>query len=243
VKNNLDFQKVDGFADKAVSALEVGTVHLWLIPLDIDKGLEFTFSELLSDKQKSKMERLPTAEKRRRYIAGRGFLYRLLQSYSSKGADLSLQFGKHGKPSLVNNPLNIQFNYTDTCGYGLFAFTLDSELGVDIESLSRECDFERIIQRRFAEQEQGVIRKGNITDFLNCWVRKEAYGKAMGCGLNYKLSDFVLCSNLQEEQFTSPDGSWQGQQLRIEHGEQKFTACIISESKRKIGLKAFSLIQ
>lgn len=225
---NLDFKQVDSFTDKAVPPLEKGGIHLWLIPLSINEELESKFIPLLSDKQKAKMSRLPTDEKKQRYIAGRGFLYELLKQYSPKDADLSLQFGEHGKPSLAENPLNIQFNYTDTCGYGLFAFTLGSEVGVDIESLSREGSFERIIQRRFAEEEQKVIRKDNVSDFLNCWVRKEAYGKAMGCGLNYILSDYVLCDDLDKREFTSPDRKWQGRQLDITFDNKQLTACVIS---------------
>lgn len=233
--------KVETIANSGVPALTADSVHLWFIPLNIDENIKEAFLPSLSDRQLSKLARLPSDEKQRRYIAGRGYLYQLLQYYSAAEADISLKFGQYGKPSLINNPLNIRFNVTDTCGYGLFAFTLENDLGVDIESLGRTGKFKRIIERRYSPEEQLVIHPENTEQFLRCWVRKEAYGKALGCGLNYPLREHVMCVNIDDDEFESPDKKWFGQQFKIEYQAEKFIACLFSSSQNSQVKHCFSL--
>jgi 4'-phosphopantetheinyl transferase len=239
------------------SLIKGGETHLWWLSLDVDESLLSGFQSLLSEKQLKKLERLPSKKKKQRYIAGRGYLYQLLQHYLPSKASRELKFGKHGKPSLKDTSLGLSFNFTDTCGYGLFAFSIDGELGVDVENLSREGSFERVIERRFAVEEQEqlalVSTDQHVEYFLRCWTRKEAYGKAMGCGLNYTLRDHLLCIDLSQANFftkqqTEPEKDedqkrWCGQQFSIEHNDDKFVACLFSKGSEVKKLKAFQLTQ
>lgn len=261
--------------------LEKGQVHLWWLPLDIDDSLLdrfrsfFSEKQLLSKKQCEKLERLPSQQKQHRYIAGRAYLYQFLEHYLPPDASKTLQFGEQGKPSLKDQSLGLNFNFTDTCGYGLFAFSIDGEVGIDVENINRQGNFEQIAKRRFAIEEQQqldlITEKQDKHDavqflaeqFLRCWTRKEAYGKAIGCGLHYPLRDHLMCLNLSQENFgvkgadqhmkqgcyseltksKSDVKSWQGQQFSIEQGDDKFIACLFSEGNKVKILKTFQLFQ
>jgi len=224
----------------SASELRAGEVHLWWVPLQLDEQQLAAFLPLLSSKQREKMERLPTQEKRHRYLAGRGFLHQLLCAYLNVEA-FELTFGRYGKPALKDKNLALQFNFSDTCGYGLFALSLDVELGVDLESTSRRGRFQKIIERRFSPQEKMLLDGQNAEQFLACWTRKEAYGKAMGVGLNYPLDKHVLCDSLTEPVLMSPNGQWCLQQIAIEHREGDFIACLASRGRQEKQLKTFRL--
>ena len=237
--------------------IESGEVHLWWLPLDVSAALIEKFQLVLSDRQREKMDRLPDKKKQRHYIAGRGYLHQLLEHYLPKEASLELTLGEQGKPALKDKSLDLHFNFTDTCGYGLFALSTDSELGLDVENTFREGDFERIIQRRFAFPEQDYLRsiprQQQNEYFLRCWTRKEAFGKLLGCGLNYTLRDHIMCLNLSQSEFEyqSAGGNrqvpekkmWQGQQFVIEQDQDRYVACLFSEGIKHKELSAFTLVE
>lgn len=233
----LEWQSV---STNAIPALEVGDVHLWWVALDIDEKQAKAFLPHLSAKQQQRMERLPTPEKCRHYLAGRGFLRQLLCAYLNVDT-FELAFGQHGKPMLKNQDLSLKFNFSDTCGYGLFAFSLDVELGVDLESNQRRGRFQQISNRRFSTNEKALLEGQSAEQFLACWTRKEAYGKALGVGLNYPLNEVVLCDSLTDSVSTSPDGNWCLQQIKIQHETKEFIACLTSAGEQVKKLTAFKL--
>ncbi len=230
--------------------LRTGQIHLWWVSLTIENAQLKAFEKRLSDHQKEKARRFPDEQKRRFYIAGRGYLTQLLAHYLPDNASSELCFGKQGKPSLKSDSCRVHFNFTDTCGFGLFAFSSSSELGVDVENINRSGNYSAIIKRRFSPEEQYIANESNDA-FLRCWTRKEAYGKAMGTGLNYPLREHTLCEDLSQNSFQSPDGKWLGQQFviaqenRLENTEicddDKFIACVFSEGVEPKTLKAFRL--
>lgn len=221
-------------------SLAKGVVHLWWLDLRIDQQQADAFLPLLSDKQRSKMKRLPTVERQVRYVAGRGFLYQLLQVYLHT-EHFSLGFGEHGKPYLLNPTIPLSFNFSDTCGRGLFAFALDCELGVDLESQARQGRFARVIQRRFAPSEQKVIDPQDTQQFLACWTRKEAYGKALGVGLNYPLREHVLCEKLEHNTVGTADAQWCLQQFNLPAMPEDFIACLTSAGAEPKTIQAMRL--
>ena len=230
-----------------------GQVHLWWVSLSIDEQQKVKFAAELNEHQQQKMQRLQGDDKKKFYIAGRGYLNRLLRHYiGSKNGNrvgnnehdnvsISLRFGQHGKPALQHNPHDLKFNFTDTGGYGLFAFALKSELGIDIENKERQGQFDRIVQRRFAPEEQYLCDL-TMVDFLRCWTRKEAYGKAIGRGLNYPLREHVLCPDLSEQECLLEQEGFYGQQFSIENEDQNYIACLFSKGKEAKKLNAFQLI-
>ena len=232
-------------------ALQEGQVHLWWVSLSISEQQQAEFTAELNEHQQQKVQRLQGEDKKKFYIAGRAYLNRLLRHYVDSGAginrasdekaSIALEFGQHGKPALQHNLNGLQFNFTDTCGYGLFAFALNNELGVDLENQARQGQFDRVIQRRFSPEEQ-YLRDLSMVEFLRCWTRKEAYGKAIGKGLNYPLREHIMCSDISSNECLLEQEGFYGQQIVISDSDSTFIACLFSEGQKAKELHAFRLV-
>lgn len=72
-------------------------------------------------------------------MTSRGILRELLGSYFGyEPAKLKFEYSSYGKPYLADNNLNFNVSYSaDTTA---FAFTLNCEIGVDIERLKKDFD-------------------------------------------------------------------------------------------------------
>ena len=109
-----------------------------------------------------------------------------------------LQFcsGHRGKPYLLhsfdNDPL--QFNLAHSKEIALYAFTCSREIGIDVEYIRDMLDAEKIALTTFSSLENKMLQSlpeyQRQEAFFNCWVRKEAYIKAIGNGLYHALDRF-----------------------------------------------------
>ncbi|MGH2708092.1 MAG: 4'-phosphopantetheinyl transferase family protein, partial [Actinomycetota bacterium] len=110
----------------------------------------------------------------------------------------------HGKPFLACGPrqLALRFNLSHSGGVALVAVARGREVGIDIESLGRVLDYERIITRFLSPDEQRMLAALPPTlrrqAFFTCWVRKEAYAKARGLGLSLPFEQFSVSVNPRE---------------------------------------------
>lgn len=86
------------------------------------------------------------------------------------------------KPRLINS--SYQFNISHCKNYILIGIS-DEELGVDIEEKSRVIS-DNLIDRTLSIEEKRLVN--NSIDFLRCWVKKEAYLKYLGTGINRRLN-------------------------------------------------------
>lgn len=176
--------------------LKEGELHLWWLPLVLtDEQAEQALS-LLSDIQRDKYHRRRTPELKHAYLAGRYYLLSLLGAYSHCSAeDVELSYSRLNKPYLSKQGNELEFNFTDTINrqdyYGLFGFSRAHTLGVDIENRSRPIDLRKLIEQRYTTLERHfVMPEGDINQArgLSIWTRKEAYGKATGQGINFKMN-------------------------------------------------------
>jgi len=223
-----------------------GELHLWWLPLTIsDVNKEFTLS-LLNDKQRSKYNRKSPEHLKEAYLAGRYYLFTLLAAYKKcKPHEINLSYSRLNKPSLVGES-HIQFNFTDTVfdkqSYGLFAFCLDKEVGVDLEALNRKSDFSRIAQRRFTKQEFDYVSEntGQVSPekCLAIWTRKEAYGKAIGKGINFQMNERNLVSSSSfTHNFNDENGDWRLLQIQP---DPRFIASVVHQGHYELRIKAFN---
>jgi 4'-phosphopantetheinyl transferase len=76
------------------------------------------------------------------------------------------------------------------------AFTMDCDLGVDIEAVRPMPDIEDIARRFFCAEETADLMALSTAQrdqgFFLCWTRKEAYIKATGEGLSAPLDAFQV---------------------------------------------------
>ena len=178
-------------------ALPDDETHVWRASLCLSPGRIMAWQQLLSDDELNRADRFHFEEDRNAYIAARGILRIVLGQYlNAEPAQLHFAYNQYGKPFLPpeTNPETLQFNLSHSDGLALFAFTRQRRIGVDLERVQRQFEFEEIAGRFFSPREAALLH--SLPDsmkpeaFFNCWTRKEAYIKAHGEGLSLPLDSF-----------------------------------------------------
>jgi phosphopantetheinyl transferase len=65
---------------------------------------------------------------------------------------------------------------------------------VDIEHLGRQLNFKNVVDARFSETEAQAVKldmpeqQVEPRRMLSAWTSKEAYGKALGLGINFEMN-------------------------------------------------------
>lgn len=172
-------------------------IHLWLAKLAQSAQETATFWGILNAEERQRADRLIIQRHRENFIVARGILRQLLSNYLNYPArEIKFTQGPFGKIEihrLMPTPL-IKFNLSHTGEYALFAFSLDRDLGVDIEHIRADIEIKDIAQRFFSTVETKTLLSlpadMQTQAFFNCWTRKEAFIKAIGQGLYYPLHEF-----------------------------------------------------
>ena len=170
-------------------------VQLWTARLE---ALESTFARALSWLSADEAERAARfrfEKHMRAFVLGRAVLRALVANYLRIApTDVSFTYGPKGKPALAGAPCPLDFNVSNSGDLAAYAFTLNCEIGVDVEYRRRMADIEAIARRFFASAEVAEFTDLADSDrpegFFNCWTRKEAYIKAVGDGLSVPLDSF-----------------------------------------------------
>lgn len=165
--------------------------HLWLLDLDqLSDEVVIQHRDLLSDSELLHVELL----KRRQLnvIAIRAFVRKCLSLYSAiPPRALLINTAEKGKPFLANVNVPIKFNLSHCKNIAVLAIALQDEIGVDIESISRNSSQRAIAERYFHPQE--LAQLATLDDvkhndyFFRLWTLKEAFFKATGDGISAGL--------------------------------------------------------
>jgi 4'-phosphopantetheinyl transferase len=177
--------------------LAAGEVHIWQVRLDIADGRWQPLMALLADDERAKAESFHFARHRRRHAVSRAALRTLLGQYLDRPPrKIEITYNAYGKPRLADDSHRIKFNLSHTQEIMLAAFVLDSEVGIDIEFVTRNVDGMAIGQRWFSAREyhmlQAIPEHERIDAFFRVWSRKEAYIKARGEGISHPLHRFSV---------------------------------------------------
>jgi 4'-phosphopantetheinyl transferase len=220
-------------------------IHLWWLPLSLAPAQAEQALNWLSDIQRDKYARRVTPKLQQSYLAGRYYLLTLLGAYTgAQPNEVMLSYSRLNKPYLSLHEQNIEFNFTDTSSqgesFGLFAFSRNRAVGVDIEALDRRSDFSAIASKRFSQEE--LVQVGTPLDperFLAIWTRKEAYGKATGLGINFKMNQRNLVEGSNHE-LSIVDGNqdqWQISQMAL---GKRFISALVYAGSQSLSMKAFN---
>ena len=196
-----------GLAKKPLSwsstfhALELDSekVHLWLAFPGHNALDQFGHDAWawLGERERFRALRLSDARQRALYLEARIGLKILIEAYTGLPRDrITLEYGPRGKPEL-GKPLQwLQFNYSMSSGYVLYAFSRDRELGVDLEMHPRDVHVQRLSNRILSKPEKqyfdNLPKTQQHAAMLDWWTRKEAYGKLLGVGIRYNMSQTNL---------------------------------------------------
>ena len=138
----------------------------------------------LAPEERERAARFFFPRHRRRYIAARGLLRRLLgERLGVRPEDVRLAYGSNGKPRLADGGLHFSVSHCDDVA--LFAFSKACELGADIEALRAIRSADSIAAHVFSRREKRAYAaaRDKALAFLRCWTRKEALAKGLGAGL------------------------------------------------------------
>ena len=181
-------------------------VHLWSIDLGQVAVAESRWRSLLSQDEISRAQRLKFADDRQRFTATRGLLRILLAAYAAaQPRELTFVYGQNQKPFLgpIHDAGRVQFNVSHSGTKALIAITRGRELGVDIEQVRQNVDYESLARRFFSLAERTALSSLEPCEryraFFRCWTRKEAYIKAHGAGLALPLQTFDVSVSAGEE--------------------------------------------
>jgi 4'-phosphopantetheinyl transferase len=174
--------------------LSTGEVHVWRVELDMTGR---SWPPLLSEDERTKAERFHFARHQRRYILSRAALRILLGRYlACPPRDIDFNYNSHGKPRLAGLHQRIKFNVSHTNDIMLATFVLDSEIGIDIESINHDIDCMALGRRCFSTLENQIMQSlpehEHVDAFFRVWCRKEAYIKARGEGMSHPLQRFSV---------------------------------------------------
>ena len=168
--------------------MSIDDIHCWLF------SLEGEFSDrLLDEEERARAARFRFDRDRRRFIAGRAGVRRILSRYVKASPEsLSILAEDGGRPFLKGRAVNFNFSRSET--WGLLAVSRAGILGADMEAVRMSDDLADTARRFFTAAEQDALDTLSgaawTTGFFNCWTRKEALVKARGTGLAASLDAF-----------------------------------------------------
>lgn len=181
-----------------IPPIKPGEVHFWLFDMDEIPQAHISWKRILSAEEVSRSNRYIFEKDRHRFIARRCLLRLLLGRYSGLNpAEISYNTNAYGKPSLPSQPLS--FNLSTSQNRVAFVFTLEKDIGVDIEQVRPLPDLSQLVELCFSLEEQSglsaLASNMQLESFFHIWTQKEAFIKAVGEGLNRPLKDFSVSVN------------------------------------------------
>jgi 4'-phosphopantetheinyl transferase len=172
-------------------------VHIWRVPLRV-AGAELKHLERdLSPDETMRAMGFLFAMDRRRFIAARGSLRRILGLYAGqRPSNLQFKYGPYGKPRLVGSGRTamIEFNLSHSGDWALVAVAAGNAVGIDVEQIRPEIATAELASQVFSPCEQAALSatpaERRTDAFFKCWTSKEAYIKGLGLGVTLPLREF-----------------------------------------------------
>lgn len=162
---------------------------LWWAPLDVSAPVLRSLVADLSAEERGRADRLARPLDRRRFLAARGWLRRLLAGELGCPPDQISIVAEGGKPRLARP--DVFFNTARSAGLAVYATSRAVEVGVDIELIAVGADLDGVAARCFSAAERRALdavppaRRRSAQ--YQCWTFKEAYAKGIGTGLSFPL--------------------------------------------------------
>jgi len=174
--------------------LSKSQVHLWRFRIDLPIDNIAVLKKLLSRDELVRADRLLDPEKSIRFVAARGRLRQILARYLDiPPAGIEFAYGAHGKPRLADKfDKTFAFNLSHAGGWGLLVVAQGIDVGVDVERIDHQLDFEKVAARVFSPDEIAQLRRYHVArrrrGFFRTWTRKEAWLKGQSFGFSSPAS-------------------------------------------------------
>jgi len=158
----------------------------------------------LDENEMRRWQRYRVNRAKREFALCRAALRHLIcRELECENYQLSFGVSDYGKPyARVNGEsVSVRFNISHSVPYGLIAITQRGRVGIDVEKIAYERDFDGIAKVVFGPDERADIASTEGTDkahlFLRFWTLKEALVKALGTGLTMNLIEFEIPSDIR----------------------------------------------
>ena len=171
-------------------------ICVWRVHLSEDNFNKEELYNLLVPEEQEKASRFHFERDKIRYILTRGILRKLLSFYLKQDpATVSFEYNSYGKPILATDKpqSDLCFNLSHSGDFALIALSHGRNIGIDIEQINSEFDYEIVAKNFFSKEEIESIEKTKRTDqhrlFFQYWTRKEAILKGWGKGLSNSMKE------------------------------------------------------
>jgi 4'-phosphopantetheinyl transferase len=222
-----------------------GRADLWLLPeRGLDSPAVCDLSDHLPSDERIRYERLRVEASRRLFLGARFLSRHAISVYTGvPAARLAFGVGDHGRPHLVPNPWDLQFNLSHTRGLVACVITRGHHCGVDVERTPAEPRLVNALVPFFAAEERLHLAivpepdRGRLA--IDYWVLKEAYLKALGTGLTRSLNSFTIHRLPSQPVMVRDDWSesrgqtWQFELHRVGHDHMVGVALGVRHSSRQ----------
>ena len=167
--------------------IKKGEVLILVFEIDSTQEKWSDYDKTLSKNEKNKANEFQYLDDKLSFTKCRSILRSTLSKWLNCGpSEINIIHRENGKPYLEHSKV-IEFNITHTKGLAAIAFSIDSEIGIDVENLNREINLDQVAKKVFTKSEQSLIDSNNQKDkkkmFYRLWTSKESYLKATGLGL------------------------------------------------------------
>jgi 4'-phosphopantetheinyl transferase len=180
-------KKTSLFQEPIGMALTKDEIHVWVITLEAENISHL--KQILSKQELARAERFRFEKDKTEFIAAKAFLRIILGKYLNVSPQkLCFEYSNYGKPFIKEETKSgLKFNMSHSRGLALYALTLASEVGADLEFIDHSLVDRDVAAHSLTEYELKCFqslpesKRGEL--FYKCWTRKEAYAKAQGDGL------------------------------------------------------------
>jgi len=189
---------VMGLTSTGSLQLRAGQVDVWLVSLsDVNSSELFACLQLLSEPEQAQWQRFKVEDARLQYLVTRALVRTTLSRYADVPARTwQFETNAYGCPHISQPQAsrNLRFNLSNTTGLVACAVSMDCEIGIDVENITRTVDADAVAPSVFAPAELADFREAGLEDqrerFFSYWTLKESYIKARGMGLSLPLDAF-----------------------------------------------------
>ena len=175
--------------------LERNEVAVWYLDARLPVAPEFT--AWLSPDEVARAKRFRFPKDGHEFVRTRLGLRCLLATYlGAHPQEFEFTFSEFGKPRLKDES-GLFFNVSHSQGLAVLAFSNLGEVGIDLEYQRELPELTVLAEQSFAPEElmklsQTEAKLEQQTLFYKIWVRKEAFTKTLGQGLQMNLQEFSV---------------------------------------------------
>lgn len=189
--------------------LSSSELHIWQVSCyNVPDLLERCMSTLSED-ELAKVSFFEFEQVKDSYVISQGTLRMLLAGYLDiPPTAIKIDRRRKGKPYSIDDP-GLYFNMSNSGKLAVFAFSRDSEVGIDIEQIRHLPDLDDMIIKNFTSREVRYINaKTNerTIRFFRFWTVKESYLKAIGEGLRLPIDNLEFAIESEQIRHLSVKG-------------------------------------